>query len=59
MREISKLPPRQQEALYLRYYAQLSYEEISLIMAISIQSVTNLVFKSVRALRENLTHVKL
>ncbi|GAO41520.1 RNA polymerase sigma factor [Flavihumibacter petaseus] len=53
LREMNKLSPRQQEALYLRYYSQLSYAEISELMAISPQAATNLVFKSIKALREN------
>jgi RNA polymerase sigma-70 factor (ECF subfamily) len=55
LQQIKLLSPRQQEALYLRYYVKLSYQEISKIMKISSQAVTNLVFKSVKKLREILT----
>jgi RNA polymerase sigma factor (sigma-70 family) len=54
LQQIKLLSPRQQEALYLRYYAKLNYQEISKIMKISSQAATNLVFKSVKLLRENL-----
>ncbi|WP_461400115.1 RNA polymerase sigma factor [Flavitalea sp.] len=55
LQQIKLLSPRQQEALYLRYYAKLNYQEISKIMKISSQAATNLVFKSVKLLRENVT----
>jgi RNA polymerase sigma factor (sigma-70 family) len=54
LQHIKLLSPRQQEALYLRYYAKLNYQEISKIMGISSQAATNLVFKSVKMLKENL-----
>jgi len=53
---IKLLSPRQQEALYLRYYAKLNYQEISKIMGISSQAATNLVFKSIKQLKENLNY---
>lgn len=52
---IQQLPPRQQEALYLKYNSQLDYEEISEMMGISKQAVINLIYKSVRFLREHLS----
>jgi len=54
LQQIKSLSPRQQEALYLRYYAKLNYQEISKIMEISSQAATNLVFKSIKQLKENL-----
>ena len=54
LQHIRLLTARQQEALWLRYYARLNYQEISKIMGISSQAVTNLVFKSVKVLRERL-----
>jgi len=54
---INYLPPRQQEALFLKYRSQLEYEEISEMMGISRQAVINLIYKSVKFLREYLhTH---
>ncbi|CAG4999832.1 hypothetical protein DYBT9275_02319 [Dyadobacter sp. CECT 9275] len=52
---IQKLTRRQQEALFLRFYSQLSYEEISEVMDVSYQGVVNLIYKSIRFLRENMT----
>jgi DNA-directed RNA polymerase specialized sigma24 family protein len=54
LQQIKLLSPRQQEALYLRYYSKLNYQEISKIMEISSQAATNLVFKSVKLLKEHL-----
>jgi RNA polymerase sigma factor (sigma-70 family) len=49
---INLLPPRQQEALYLKYMNELAYEEISEMMGISKQAAINLIYKSVKSLRE-------
>ncbi|MBB6003749.1 RNA polymerase sigma factor [Arcicella rosea] len=47
------LTKRQKEALYLRYYENLSHEEISVIMDINKQSVSNLLQQSIVILRNN------
>jgi RNA polymerase sigma factor (sigma-70 family) len=51
---MGQLTKRQQEAIYLRFYAQLSYDEIAEIMKLTYQAVINLVYKSVKFLREHL-----
>lgn len=51
---MGQLTGRQQEAIYLRFYAQLSYDEIAEIMKLTYQAVVNLVYKSVKFLREHL-----
>lgn len=51
---IQRLTGRQQEAVYLRFYSQMSYEEIGKIMSISYQSVVNLISHSIKFLRENM-----
>jgi RNA polymerase sigma factor (sigma-70 family) len=51
---MDQLTKRQQEAIYLRFYAQLSYDEIAEIMKLTYQAVVNLVYKSVKFLREHL-----
>jgi len=53
-RQISLLPKRQQEALRLRFYDNLSYNEIAELMALTQHSVYNLIYKSISQLRENL-----
>jgi RNA polymerase sigma factor (sigma-70 family) len=54
---LNQLPPRQQEALYLRYYQQLSIEEIASTMQINYQSAANLIHRSISQLR-NLSKVE-
>lgn len=52
-RFFSFLTKRQQEVLFLRYYENLSNDEIAEVMGISKQSVSNLLLKSINVLREN------
>lgn len=52
-RFFSFLTKRQQEVLFLRYYENLSNDEIADVMGISKQSVSNLLLKSINILREN------
>ncbi|QHT70680.1 sigma-70 family RNA polymerase sigma factor [Rhodocytophaga rosea] len=51
---INKLSENQREIIYLRFYANLSYEEISSLLLINYQSVKNLMFRSMKALRKEL-----
>jgi RNA polymerase sigma factor (sigma-70 family) len=51
---LQQLSPRQREAITLRFTNQMSYEEISDVMSISYQAVVNLVYKSLKYLRENM-----
>ncbi|WP_028665887.1 RNA polymerase sigma factor [Runella zeae] len=51
---MSQLTKRQQEAIYLRFYVQLTYEEVAEMMKLTYQAVVNLVYKSVKFLREHL-----
>lgn len=48
---IESLPKRQREALYLRYYENLSYEEIAKIMGLQSQAVANYIQYALRKLR--------
>ncbi len=47
-----ELSKRQREVLYLKYYQEVPYEEISELMDISYQSVRNLVSNALRAMRK-------
>lgn len=51
---IEKLSENQREIIFLRFYANLSYEEISNLMDINYQSVKNLMFRSMKSLRKEL-----
>lgn len=46
-----KLPPRQQEVVNLRYYHEFNHRQIANIMNISLQSVHNILQKSMKGLR--------
>jgi RNA polymerase sigma factor (sigma-70 family) len=48
---LNTLPARQREALYLRCYNELSYEEIAEVMSINYQSVVNHVHEAIKTLR--------
>ena len=49
---LSKLPPRQQEALRLKFQSGLSYKEIAGVMQTSIGNVGFLVHVGLKTLRE-------
>nr|WP_293841564.1 sigma-70 family RNA polymerase sigma factor [uncultured Arsenicibacter sp.] len=50
-RLIEQLPPRQQEALKLRFVENMNYNQIGEIMHVNEQSAKNLVFRAVEKLR--------
>ncbi|NJN24794.1 MAG: sigma-70 family RNA polymerase sigma factor [Cyclobacteriaceae bacterium] len=52
---LGALPPRQKEALFLRFYGELNYSEIAKIMEINQQSAYNMVFRALEVLRKELT----
>lgn len=52
-----KLTKRQREIVYLRFYHDLDYEEISDIMGINYQAARNLVYQSIRQLKNELFSV--
>jgi RNA polymerase sigma factor (sigma-70 family) len=45
---LEKLSPRQQEVIYLRFYAEASLEEIAEIMDLNLQSVYNLLHEALK-----------
>lgn len=48
------LTRRQREAVYLKYYQELSMEEISVMMSLSLKGTYNLLSKSIIALRKRI-----
>jgi len=50
-RLIAQLPPRQQEALKLRFVENMNYDQIGDVMEVNHQSAKNLVFRAVEKLR--------
>lgn len=53
-RALTALTKRQREAIYLKFYNHLSYEQIALVMNIDKSAVYTLIFKSVNKLRKYL-----
>ncbi|MEN7547736.1 sigma-70 family RNA polymerase sigma factor [Rapidithrix thailandica] len=54
MEALSHLSPRQKEIIYLKFYDELSYQEIQDIMSLSYQSVRNTLHKALTSLRKRL-----
>ena len=48
---ISLLSDRQKEAVYLRFQAEMSYDEISVILNINYQSARNLIHRAIEKIR--------
>ncbi|MFY0653200.1 MAG: sigma-70 family RNA polymerase sigma factor [Cyclobacteriaceae bacterium] len=51
---LEKLSKRQREAVYLKFYQELDYKEISSVMELNYQSARNLVYSSLKALKSQL-----
>jgi RNA polymerase sigma factor (sigma-70 family) len=49
---LNNLSPRQYEAIILRFYDEMSYAEIALIMEVNEQSVRNLIQRGLEHLRQ-------
>ena len=52
--EVDKLPKRQREAIFLRYYQELSYQQITEVMDLQYQTVRDLIYKALKTLRQHL-----
>jgi RNA polymerase sigma factor (sigma-70 family) len=51
---IKKLSIKQQEIIYLRFYNDLSYQEIAALFDVNIQTVRNLMGRAINSLKEDL-----
>jgi len=51
--QLASLPAREREALYLRYYSDLSIPEIAEVMNVNRQSVSNFLQKAISKLRKS------
>lgn len=54
---LNTLTPRQKEAIFLRFYSNMSYEEIASLMSLSIDSCYNLISKALGLLKKNIVKV--
>lgn len=48
---LKALTPRQREAIFLRYYQNLSYEEVAAILNISVKASYKIIARSLAAMR--------
>lgn len=53
--QVARLPPRQREAVALRFLADLPHADIAKVMDISVQAARRNVFEGLKRLRKNLT----
>lgn len=51
---LNRLTKRQREAVYLKFYEELSYEQIADVMGIGFQPVYNLIHQALKGLRQEL-----
>lgn len=51
--QLDKLPKRQREVIYLRYFQNISNDEIGEILNVNYQSVSNLLYRALTKLRSN------
>ena len=54
-RAIQALSPRQREIIYLRYFNDLTYEQICDVMQINYQTARSQIYSALKAARSNLT----
>ena len=55
LKALSQLSNRQKEIIYLKFYQELSYEEVSEIMNINYQAARNLLYQSIKSMKKLLT----
>lgn len=51
---LDRLPPRQREAVQLRFFEGLDYHQVAELLAVSQQSAYNLIFRALEELRKHL-----
>jgi RNA polymerase sigma factor (sigma-70 family) len=52
---LAQLSNRQKEIIYLKFYQELNYEEVSEIMNINYQAARNLLYQSIKSIKKLLT----
>ncbi|WP_257666326.1 RNA polymerase sigma factor [Parapedobacter tibetensis] len=58
IRALDQLTPKQREVIYLRYFEELSYEEIATLTNISVKSLYKLNHRAIESLKEFLSMPK-
>ena len=57
LKALEQLSNRQKEIIYLKFYQELNYDEVSEIMNINYQAARNLLYQSIKSLKKLLTTV--
>jgi RNA polymerase sigma factor (sigma-70 family) len=52
IRALNRLTPRQREAIYLRYFEDMDFENIAHVMDMNIQSVRNVIHRGIQVMRD-------
>ncbi len=52
---LQELSPRQKEIIYLKFYQDLSYEEVSEIMQINYQAARNLIYQAIKVMKRTIS----
>jgi RNA polymerase sigma-70 factor (ECF subfamily) len=55
LQALGQLSNRQKEIIYLKFYQELNYDEVSEIMNINYQAARNLLYQSIKSLKKLLT----
>lgn len=55
LQAMAQLSNRQKEIIYLKFYQELNYEEVSEIMNINYQAARNLLYQSIKSMKKLLT----
>lgn len=59
LQALGQLSNRQKEIIYLKFYQELNYEEVSEIMNINYQAARNLLYQSIKSMKKLLTALAL
>ena len=59
LKELNTLTKRQKEVIFLKFYENLSYQEIATVMGISVDAVYNLLSLALGLLKKNMIHTSI
>jgi RNA polymerase sigma factor (sigma-70 family) len=57
LKALNSLSKRQKEAIFLKFYENLSYQEVASIMSITVKSVYKVILSGIDSLRKNLKRI--
>ena len=55
LKAVGQLSPRQKEIIYLKYYLNLTYDELGEVMGINYQVARNLLYQAMKMLKKHIT----